>query len=80
MVVVYKIWWASVGTLSHFVTLLQHNAAKRLPNPDMLYLCIPQQLVIINSIAIMCNLFTMSVAWMRTGTKYWVRQVETLLS
>jgi len=27
----------------------------------------------------MCDTFTMRVTWMQTGTKYWVRQVETLL-
>jgi hypothetical protein len=31
MVVVYKMWWAYVGKLSDFATLLRHNTAKRLP-------------------------------------------------
>jgi hypothetical protein len=39
---------------------------------NVLYLCISQQLVIIVSITILCDLFTMHVARMQTGTKYWV--------
>jgi hypothetical protein len=35
MVVVYRIWWAQVGTLSDFATLLHHNAAKRLLTPGL---------------------------------------------
>ena len=46
---------------------------------NVLYLCISQQLVIIVSITILCDLFTMHVARMQTGTKYWVWQVESLL-
>ena len=32
-----KIWWAQVGTLSGFVTLLGHNTTKRLPTPGLVY-------------------------------------------
>jgi hypothetical protein len=39
MVVVYKIWWASVGMLSDFATLLRHNTTKRLPNPALKHGC-----------------------------------------
>jgi hypothetical protein len=29
VVVVYKIWWAQVGTLTDFATLIRHNTTKR---------------------------------------------------
>jgi hypothetical protein len=35
MVVVYKIWWALVGTLSDFATLLRHSTTKRLLTPGL---------------------------------------------
>jgi hypothetical protein len=35
VVVAYKIWWAKVGTLSNFATLLRHGTANRLPTPGL---------------------------------------------
>jgi hypothetical protein len=35
VVVVYKIWWAYVGKLSDFATLLRHNTTERLPTPGL---------------------------------------------
>jgi hypothetical protein len=35
VVVVYKIWWALVGTVSDFATLLRHSTAKRLLTPGL---------------------------------------------
>jgi hypothetical protein len=35
VVVIYKIWWAYVGTLSDFATLLPHNTTERLPTPGL---------------------------------------------
>jgi hypothetical protein len=35
MVGVYKIWWAEVGTLSDFATLVRHSTTESLPNPGL---------------------------------------------
>ena len=40
-----KIWWAQVGTLSDFATLLKHNTTKRLPTPILVHHMLSQSQV-----------------------------------